>query len=312
MFENKPVAYREKPAYGITKRLRRKLLSVFNRWNRKGYDVRYVFINEQQYKKVIYHSESRADRVRADLEAFGPSPHFPAVIGQRRSALLLEFIPDRTIGRVDSHALPLVADFYAAVYKRAPRRKTLRETPLWYELTRDLRFLHDVKILNDRCYAELTEHSDEIAPASVWFGFDYTDPAPANLVLRQDENVICGIDIKNLYADALIGAGVAKARSRWLTDSLTDAFFERLDNLGAPDFRSYLPFLEILYQLTRAKHILLKGRTRALRPHEVNRRLGQLIGQSRAAYRERTQRLSGDQSPLSVTPGGRRSRHESA
>lgn len=313
MFENKPVAYREKPAYGITKRLRRKLLSLFNRWNRKGYDVRYVFINEKQYKKVIYHTESRADRVRADLEAFGPGPHFPAVIGQRRSALLVEFIPDRVIGHVDTRTLPLLADFYAAVYKRAPRQTALRKTPLWHELTRDLRFLRDVKVLSEQRFRELIDHSDEIAPATVWFGFDYSDPTTANLVLRKDENVVCAIDIKNLYSNTLIGGGVAKARSRWLTDALTDAFFERLDKNGAPDFRGYLPFLEILNQIRRAKHILLKGRTHALRADEFNQRLGQLIGQTRAACREQTQRVSGaDRSSLSAPPVGRHSRHESA
>ncbi|MDN5850981.1 MAG: hypothetical protein L0H63_15325, partial [Nitrococcus sp.] len=56
-------AYKEKPAYGIIKRLRRKLLSILNLWHREGYDVRYVVINQKQYKKIVFPSEAGAQRV---------------------------------------------------------------------------------------------------------------------------------------------------------------------------------------------------------------------------------------------------------
>lgn len=283
MFGNER-AYTEKPAYGIIKRLRRKLLSILNLWHREGYDVRYVFINKKQYKKIIFPTDAGAGRVYTDLKAFGPSRHFPAVVGQRGNTLWVEFVQGRLMGQVDIRMLPLVADFYAAVYKREPTLAALRETTVWHDFLRDICFLHDVKILSDRPYRELIDHSDEIAPAMVWFGFDYTDPSTENLVLRKNEGTLCAIDIKNLYSGALIGRGIAKARTRWLSDALTDPLFEQLRLKEAPEIRVYLPFLEILNQVTRAKNIVLQG-VKSLQPAELDQQLERLTPQARAACR---------------------------
>lgn len=290
-------AYQEKPAYGIAKRLRRRLLSAFSLWDRKGYDVRYVYINKKQYKKVIFRTEAMANRVYADLKAFGPSRHFPAVVGKQWSTLWVEFVRGSTIRKVDENSLPLLADLYAAVYKRQSRLVALRETLAWHDFYRDLCFLHEVKILSDRPYRELIEHSHEIIPAMVWVGFDYRDPITANLVLRKDEDAVCAIDIKNIYSETLIGRGIAKARSRWLSDALTGSFFEQLRSKGAPDFRAYLPFLEILNQVTRAKGMVLSGQIKSLRPAELNQRIDGVILQARAraACRKQTQIGDGSQ-----------------
>ncbi|MDN5871007.1 MAG: hypothetical protein L0H73_09875 [Nitrococcus sp.] len=281
-------AYREKPAYGIIKRLRRKLLSILNLWHREGYDVRYVFINQKRYKKIVFPSEARAQRVCADQKAFGASRHFPTVVGQRGDTLWVEFVQGRLMGQVDIPILPLVADFYTAVYRREPRLAALREAAIWDDFLRDLNFLHDVKLLSDRCYRELIDHSDEIAPAMAWFGFDYTDPSTENLVVRENKDILCAIDIKNLYSGALIGGGVAKARTRWLSDALTEPFVEQLSLKGAPDFRNCLPFLEILGQVTRAKNIVLKG-VKSLQPGELDQHLERLIPQARATCRAQAQ-----------------------
>lgn len=288
MFESERV-YQEKPAYGIAKRLRRRLLSIFNLWHRQGYDVRYVCINKKQYKKIIFRTEIMANRVHADLKAFGPSRHLPAVIGKQWNTIWVEFVGGSTIRKVDESNLPLLANLYAALYTRQPRLVTLRETPAWHDFYRDVCFLHEIKILSDHSYRELIDHSHEIIPEKVWVGFDYRDPITENLVLRKDENAICAIDIKNIYSETLIGRGIAKARSRWLSDALAGSFFEQLTSKGAPDFFGYLPFLELLHQVTRAKNMILEGRIKSLQPLEFNQDLDQLILQARATYREQTQ-----------------------
>ncbi|MCO6441876.1 MAG: hypothetical protein J5I81_12520 [Nitrococcus mobilis] len=286
--------YKEKPAYGVTKRFRRRLLSVFNLWNREGYDVRYVYINKKRYKKVIFHSESKTNRVHGDLTAFGPSLHFPAVIGQHRNTVWVEFVQGPAIRSVDTGNLTRLADFYAAVYRRRHRLVALCDTIEGHDFYRDLEFLHDTELLSDRLYRDLVDHRDEIVPAMVWVGFDYTDPITANLVLRKDTNVICAIDIKNLYSETLIGRGIAKARSRWLSDGLTEPFFEQLLAKGAPDFQGYLPFLEVLYQVRRTKTMVLQGQIKSLRPAELNQRLEGSIQQARAASRRQQARCSAE------------------
>lgn len=281
--------YREKPAYGIAKRLRRSLLSIFSRWHRKGYDVRYVYINKKQYKKIIFRTEAMANRVHADLKAFGPSRHFPAVVGKQWSTIWVEFVKGSTIRKVDENSLPLLADLYAAIYRRHSRLVVLRETLAWHDFYRDLGFLNEIKILNDQPYRELIDHSHEIIPERVWVGFDYRDPITANLVLRKNEDAICAIDIKNIYSETLIGRGIAKARSRWLSDALAGSFFEQLTSKGAPDFRGYLPFLEMLHQVTRAKSMVLEGQIKSLQPIKFNQGFDKLILQARTACREQTQ-----------------------
>lgn len=300
------LSYKEKPAYGIIKRLRRRLLSIFNRWHREGYDVRYVYINKNKFKKVIFRTEANSERIYQDLKAFGPSRHFPTVIGKHRSTLWVEFVQGDTIRNVDTHALTLLADFYAAIYKRDPQLATLRETAIWHTFLQDLCFLHDVKILNQSLHRELMD-ANGIIPSAVWIGFDYTDPITANIVLRQDKNVICAIDIKNLYSGVLIGRGIAKARSRWLSDKLTESFFEQLTLKGAPDFRAYLPFLEMLNQVTRAKSMVLRGQMKSLRPAGLNQCLEGLIQQAKAAYDKPTrlpverQKGAGDYARIDAT-----------
>lgn len=74
-------AYQEKPAYLLTKLLRRRLLSFFRCWDRKGYDVCYVRINNKHYKKIIFRNEAFANCGHHDLKAFEPSLHFPTVVG---------------------------------------------------------------------------------------------------------------------------------------------------------------------------------------------------------------------------------------
>lgn len=297
MFGSKYLIYEEKPAYGKMKRLRRKLLSIVKRWHRKGYDVRYIYINKKQYKKVIFRTEASARRVHADLTAFGSSQHFPAVIGQHRNTVWVEFIQGPAIRRIDTSGLTRLADFYAAIYGRQHRLVALCDTIEGFDFYRDLKFLHDTELLNDQLYRELVDHHDAIVPAMVWLGFDYTDPITANLIFREADGVVCAIDIKNLYSETLIGQGIAKARSRWLSEALTESFFERLLAKGAPDFQGYLPFLEVLYQVRRTKTMVLQGKIKSLRPTEFNQRFEELIRQARAAPCREQLRCSADPHP---------------
>src|SRR5690606_6822011 len=99
--------------------------------HREGYDVRYVYINKKKYKKVIFSTEVMADRVQADLKAFGPSRHFPTVVGKYQNTLWVEFIRGSAIRKVDENNLALLTDLYAAVYRHS-RLVSLRETPTWH------------------------------------------------------------------------------------------------------------------------------------------------------------------------------------
>jgi hypothetical protein len=249
--------FKEKPGYKAGRRLQRGVLRSLGLWRRQRYDIRFVSRQGQlHYKKVIFNTVSQAARISSALEAYGPSQHFPALIGRQHNVVCVAFVHGTPVDVFDEAAFDQLADFYAAVYSRGSRLMPLKNASVWPQFENNLVFLWNGNFFGRGFMEELHAKAKALAPEKVWIGFDYTDPIKNNLMQREAERTICAIDIKNLHADELLGRGLAKARRRWLTEP--SAFFEKLQRKGAPDLEPYFPFIELIDRVQRIRAKLSK------------------------------------------------------
>ena len=202
--------------------------------------------NGQRFKRLILRDTALAAECERNLEAFKGSPHFPSVIIRYEHELWLEYVEGSPLTTVDDALVEKIADFYAATYCHAARVVDLTETTVLYRLQRDLSLLNQVGILSEAVYRNLSSAAEKLAPESVWIGFDYVDAVRKNFIVTRRDGLVCGVDADSLRKDQLIGTGVISALTRWL-GSFQNAFFQHLFRDGVPDFRPYLPFIELCY-----------------------------------------------------------------
>lgn len=246
--------YREKPGYAVHRRLRRRLLRALSLWWRKDYDIRFLQAEGQtRYKKVIFNSSDRAIRACDELESFGPSRHFPRLVGRSGNEVWVEFVDGSVLRTIDDDTISRLTDFYAAVYRHGPRLVALSQTTLVPQFNDNLSCLLQQGLLDSSTYEALRQEHSVRTPEQVWIGFDYTDPIKSNLVVKHGDQDICAVDIKNLKSETLIGQGIVKASRRWLSDTLMATFFEQLRHKGAPDFQSYFPYIRIFDSVQRIR-----------------------------------------------------------
>ena len=203
-------------------------------------------LNGRRFKRLILRDTALAAELEHNLEAFHGSPHFPPVTIRYEHELWLDYVEGSPIVQLDTPTVEKIADFYAATYSHSPRAVDVEDTPFVSRLQRDLRFLNRVRIVSDAAYRDLRSAAQQLAPDRVWIGFDYTDAVLKNFIVTDKDGLVCGIDAESLRKDQLIGTGVANALARWL-GPFQDRFFQRLLRDGVPDFRPYLPFVELCY-----------------------------------------------------------------
>ncbi len=202
--------------------------------------------NGKRFKRLILRDTALAAEFEQNLEAFEGSPHFPAVAIRYEHELWLEYVEGSPITTVDAALVEKIADFYAATYRHAARAVNLTETTVLYRLQRDLSLLNQVGVLSEAVHRNLSIAAEKLAPESVWIGFDYVDAVRKNFIVTHTDGLVCGVDADSLRQDQLIGTGVASALARWL-GPFQNSFFQHLFRDGVPDFRPYLPFIELCY-----------------------------------------------------------------
>ena len=203
-------------------------------------------LNGRRFKRLIVRDTALAAELEHNLEAFHDSPHFPSVAIRYEHELWLDYVEGSPIVQPDAGVVEKMADFYAATSSRSARRVDLADTPFVPRLQRDLRFLNRVGIISDAAHRDLGAAVEQLVPDRVWVGFDYTDAVLKNFIVTDAAGLVCGIDAESLRRGQLIGTGVANALARWL-EPFQDRFFQRLFRDGVPDFRAYLPFVELCY-----------------------------------------------------------------
>jgi hypothetical protein len=263
--------FRQRSLHGGWRRLRRALSARVGLLPRSQ-RVFVVEIAGRPYKRVVFADSFEAQRAARALALFGPQEIYPRVILLRERELLLEFVEGRALSeipRVEGAVLEGLADVLAALYRRDARELPLGETPFAHALATDLRFLAEVGVLAADARRRLEEVAAREAPRRVWVGWDCSDAILKNFVLEPSGRVRC-VDAESLCGEQLLGSGVAKAALRWLGPR-RELFLDLLAKRSVPDFRAYLPFVELCFTAFWLKSSFLERKRRFVDPRLFER-----------------------------------------
>ena len=255
----------ETKSFRLLRRLRYLVSRLFGNRLQNSQRTSFETLNGRRFKRLILRDTALATELERNLEAFHDSPHFPSVAIRYEHELWLDYVEGSPIVQPDTRVVEKIADFYAATYSRSARRVDVADTPFVPRLQRDLRFLNRVGILSDAAYRDLGAAVERLVPDRVWVGFDYTDAVLKNFIVTDADGLVCGIDAESLRTDQLIGTGVANALARWL-GTFQDRFLQRLFRDEIPDFRPYLPFVELCYASAWTKMYFFEKKWKRIEP----------------------------------------------
>lgn len=256
----------ETAAFRLARRARYLISRAVGNRLQNSQRTRFVTRNGRRFKRLILRDTALAAEFERNLDAFTGSPHFPLVAIRYEHEVWLEYVEGSPISAVDVPLVEKIADFYAVTYRRRSHAVPLAETSIPFRLRRDLRVLNRVGILSDTTQRALGSAADALAPESVWIGFDYVDAVLKNFVVTRRDEIVCGIDVESLRHGQLIGSGVVYALTRWL-DPFRSVFFQRLFlDESVPDFRPYLPFVELCHAAAWTKLYFFEKKRKRIRP----------------------------------------------
>ena len=256
--------FRQRSLHGWSRRLRAATAGRLGARPPRSQRVYLVEVGGARCKRIVFPDSHHAATIAGRLQAFARDAIYPGLILERERELWVEYVEGERARRVDDALLDAMAALLATLMKRAPRRLPLRETPFLPDLERDLAFLARAGVLDEGVSRRLAARGRELAPAFVWVGHDCTDAILKNFVWTPGGR-LRAVDVESLGADQLLGVGAAKAATRWLGDRRED-FLQRLRSLGAPDFESCFPFVELSFRAFWQKSSLLEGKRRLLDP----------------------------------------------
>jgi len=232
---------------------------------RKAKSLHFVTVNGQRFKRLQFADSVIARDIERNLEVFQADDLFPRLATRYEHEIWVDFIDGEQPRQVTEQVVRQVAEFYATIYTK---RLILTDTPKTVfpaRLVQDLRFLHQVGVLSDSLYAQLQRFVEQLAPPRLWIGFDYTDPVLKNFVLSHENGRLYAIDVEGIADNQLIGMGTVKASVRWFGE-LRPLFYTHLTELGAPDFQSYLPFVELCFVAKWTKRNFFEGKKKKIDP----------------------------------------------
>ena len=238
-----PRSFRQSRLTSIGRRLRYLGSRLTGSRLQKSQQVAIVEINGVRYKRIITRDSYLAAAIERALETFGRSERLPQLVIRYEHEVWVRYIDGSIPDVPDSDLARDLAAFYAHVHARAATAVDARDSVWVARLERDLEFLATVGVLSPALDTAVRARVPEMTPERLWIGFDYNDPVIKNFV-RDSDGRLCGIDVEALVENQLIGLGVAKALIRWLEPYRAE-FFAAYAETGAPDFASYLAFVEL-------------------------------------------------------------------
>lgn len=251
--------------YPLGRRLVRGFWRVVGSRPQKSSRVRFATIGGCRFKRISFGDSWMASRVERNLERFADVALFPALIARYEGEIWVDYVQGRRPGGADPGFVALLADFFATLYRRAPRRMRLAETSAPARLERDLRFLGRVGVIRETLAAELRSTAARLAPDEVWVGFDYLDPVLKNFVLVSGTDRLCAVDVEALCDDELLGTGVARALARW-AEPHREALLDRVLSDGTPDFGRYFGYVELSFTAAYTALMVLERKWKFVEP----------------------------------------------
>ena len=231
----------------------------------KSSKVRFATIGGHRFKRIIFGDSGMASRVERNLESFADLALFPPLVTRYESEVWVDYVRGRRPSGDDPTFVALLADFFATLYRRAPRRVRLADTAAPARLERDLRFLGDVGVVSETLAAELRGTAARLAPEEVWVGFDYVDPVLKNFVVTSEGGGIRAVDVEALCDDELLGTGVARALARW-AEPHREALLDRVLGGETPDFGRYFAYVELSFTAAYTALMVLERKWKFVEP----------------------------------------------
>ncbi|MFN2377158.1 MAG: hypothetical protein ABR538_11515 [Candidatus Binatia bacterium] len=247
-----------------TQWLRHYLQRILRQRPRKSQRLEFVTLNGHRFKRVILGDAYQASEIERCLEQYGPSSHFPPLVARYENEIWAEYVGGPLVRPGDPGLVEAVADFYATLYSRSPRRMATADLGLERSVLQDLRFLVQLGVLDPSSRDALESAARRLDPGEVWVGYDYLDPVLKNFVWRGDGGGLCAVDVESLRDNQLLGIGVAKSIIKW-GNGEQKVFFDRLEPV-LPGLAAYFPFVELCFITRATKRAMLEGKMKAVRP----------------------------------------------
>lgn len=209
----------------------------------KRHRVELIDVDGNRCKRVRFDSEAVAGQVAASLGALARLDRFPALLNHAGNEIRVEYIPGplARAGRDERELLALFSELYAVPAARVG----LAESGLLPRLAEDLTFLVERGWIESVLAERLLASAEARAPAGVWTGHDYIDPVLKNFAMRADGRAIA-IDIEALVPNQPLGAGLAKARLRWLRSD-PGQVFNAVQAAGGSNLAKQYPLVELCF-----------------------------------------------------------------
>ncbi len=234
----------------------------------KSQRVYFVNVNGTRYKRVVFGDSALAAEAEAGLTACSSHVGLPTVILHHENELWVSFVEGRKVDPDSDTDRIALADFFAGLYRIAPRQVDLGQTAFHARLLTDLTFLSDAGILDAARSSALLARAEALKPSTIWLGYDYIDPVLKNFVINDDR--LIAIDIESIGRDQPLGTVIAKSTLHWLEDG-RDRFADLLIERGAPDFRAQLDYVHLCFLAGWTKRKLLTGKRGRIRPQRFDR-----------------------------------------
>jgi hypothetical protein len=251
--------------YPLGRRLVRGFWRLLGSRPQKSSRARFATIGGRRFKRIHFGDSWIASKVERHLESFADVALFPPLIARYESEIWVDYVEGSRPRGDDPRFVELLADFFAVLYRRAPRRMRLAETGAPARLDRDLRFLGSVGVVSETLAAELRRTAERLAPDEVWVGFDYLDPVLKNFVVVSGSGRLCAVDVEGLCGDEMLGTGVARALARW-AEPHREALLARVLRDGTPDFGRYFGYVELSFAAAYTALMVLERKWKFVEP----------------------------------------------
>jgi hypothetical protein len=236
----------------------------------KSQRVFVVDAGAHRFKRIVLRDTYLAACIEQNLERFGGCEQLPELVMRYEHEIWLEYIEGTTVPAIDDALVRDLAALFGVIYARQPAEVPADDSGFPQRLRRDLRFLHRVQILDDAVHDDLQAAVERLTPATLWIGFDYTDPVLKNFIRADDDQRLCAVDVESLESDQLMGTGVAKALLRWL-EPYRVPFLDAFEKSPAPPLRDSLPFTELAFLAAYTKLMFLEQKWRNIDPPRFER-----------------------------------------
>lgn len=251
--------------YPLGRRLVRSFWRLLGSRPQKSSRARFATIGGGRFKRVSFGDSWIASKVEHSLQSFADVALFPPLIARYEAEIWVDYVEGRRPRGDDPRFVELLAEFFATLYRRAPRLVRLAETGAPVRLERDLRFLERVGVIGETLAADLGRTAARLAPDEVWVGFDYVDPVLKNFVVVPGGERLCAVDVEALSGDEILGTGVARALARW-AEPHREALLDRILSDGSPDFGPYFGYVELSFTAAYTALMVLERKWRFVEP----------------------------------------------